>query len=587
MLRRLLPVLSMLLVLLCALAATTQAQAPVRLNCGSAMVIGTFKPDNFYSSSSPASTTANIDISKATNPALQAVYQTQNTSATTLTYTLTNLGAGVAYIVRLHFAEIVYNASNQRTMNVSINTTSVLTNFDIYAAVGAKNRAFTQTFAANADASGHVTIVFTHVIGLCCVSGIEVLRPPILPGYHPLPSWAQGVTPTDSGAGGGAGPSAGDSVNLASGVYENHPGIDVAARNPIGPSPVFARVYNSGNAANGYSSPGLPLGWTHNYDVRVLANAGKKGPLLLTYPNGATEQWALGTRSSGSGSVNLTPPAGAPYLVSGIPDPSPSSLTGWLSLTITFQDESKWTFSPLAGTTFLLTRITNIAGRSILLYYGYSNILAYIADDAQLLNPLAPLRYLLYFTFGPVGSGNTTLLTSSTEYSDPANPRHIVYTYNSGSGPYTVSQLAPLNVSSPPIQWQYAINGIYGVAVPDPSGATSGLLNNAITYDSNGRVQKIIDANGNQHAYTYGAATQVQTSSQGVVAATGQQNFDSLNRDTGQIDAIGNQTSVFYEDPNNLYKPTRAINRSQQTVHSQYDSTFGNLLVQFKQGYSF
>ena len=126
----------MLFFLLCALASTTQAQAPLRLDCGSAIGIGTFKSDTYYSSSSPASTTANIDISKAANPAPQAIYQTQNTSTTTLTYTLPNLGIGFAYIVRLHFAEIVYNASNQRTMNVSINTTNVLTNFDIYAAVG-------------------------------------------------------------------------------------------------------------------------------------------------------------------------------------------------------------------------------------------------------------------------------------------------------------------------------------------------------------------------------------------------------------------------------------------------------------------
>ena len=104
------------------------------------------------------------------------------------------------------------------------------------------------------------------------------------------------------------------------------------------------------------------------------------------------------------------------------------------------------------------------------------------------------------------------------------------------------------------------------------------MLNNAITYDTNGRVQQIVDANGNQQVYSYGKATQVQTINSGTVAATAQQNFDSLNRDTGQVDAIGNQTNVFYEDPDNLFKPTRAINRNQQTVHWDYDPTFGNLL---------
>ena len=224
-----------------------------------------------------------------------------------------------------------------------------------------------------------------------------------------------------------------------------NPGIEIAARNPVGPSPGFARTYNSWNAAHGFSSPGLPPGWTHNYDIKVLAKAGKLGPLLLTYPNGATEQWALGARSGGASPVKFTPPAGAPYLVSGIPASSPTSATAWQSLTMTFQDESKWTFSP-AGTTFLLTRITNIAGRSILLNYS-NNLLYSITDDAQLLNPAAPVRYLLYFTYGPVGYASATLLTGTYEYSDPANPRHIVYAYNSGIGPYTVSQIAPSTVS--------------------------------------------------------------------------------------------------------------------------------------------
>ncbi len=115
-----------------------------------------------------------------------------------------------------------------------------------------------------------------------------------LPNYHPLPAWAQGVTPTDSG-GVGAGPSSADLVYLASGLYENHPGADIGARNPVGSSPIFARTYSVVNAYQGYGSPGLPAGWTHNYDVVVVPGATTSAVVTLYYPNGAMEIWNPGT----------------------------------------------------------------------------------------------------------------------------------------------------------------------------------------------------------------------------------------------------------------------------------------------------
>ena len=473
--------------------------------------------------------------------------------------------------MRLHFAELVYNASNARQMNVSINGVNVLTNFDIYATVGAKNRACVQNFATVADTTGKITIVFTAVTSLCCINGIEVLMPPILPGDVPLPGWAEGVTPMDGGGAGGSGPSSADGVNLASGVYENNPGVEIGARNPVGPSPVFARSYRSKNAAIGYNSPGLPLGWTHNYDVIVQAKFGKSGPLMLKYPNGATEQWELGPRGS-SGNVVLHPPTGTPYAVSGITDSSPTSKTGWQSLTMKFKDESRWTFTSGTGTTFLLTQITNLAGRSILINYTSGNILSSITDDSHLLNPTVPAKSLLGFTYN-----TNNLLKEIAEYSDPANPRHILYSYGN-YGAFSVSQVVPIAVLLPPVQWQYTGSFLSSVSVPDPRRGTSGLIGNAISYDPYRRVQSIADANGNQHVYTYGKTTQVQTINSTLTFASFTQKFDSLNRDTGAIDVTNNQTSVYYDDPGNPYQPTRVVNRNGQTALMDYDSTYGNLL---------
>jgi len=57
---------------------------------------------------------------------------------------------------------------------VSINGTQVLTNFDIFAAAGSKNRAVIEQFAANANTSGQYVITFTTVKDNSLVSGIEV-----------------------------------------------------------------------------------------------------------------------------------------------------------------------------------------------------------------------------------------------------------------------------------------------------------------------------------------------------------------------------------------------------------------------------
>src|ERR1700678_3445154 len=53
--------------------------------------------------------------------------------------------------------------------------------------------------------------------------------------------------------------------------------------------------------------------------------------------------------------------------------------------------------------------------------------------------------------------------------------------------------------------------------------------------------------------------------------------FDTLNRDTGAVDANGNSMSVSYTDPNNLFQPTTVVNRNNQTSTLTYDPQFGNL----------
>jgi hypothetical protein len=76
--------------------------------------------------------------------------------------------------VRLHFAETFFSTTGSRTFNVSINGTTVLTNFDIVAAAGGMNKAVIEQFTEAASSTGNYVITFKSVINQSLVSGIEI-----------------------------------------------------------------------------------------------------------------------------------------------------------------------------------------------------------------------------------------------------------------------------------------------------------------------------------------------------------------------------------------------------------------------------
>jgi hypothetical protein len=144
------------------------------INAGGGAV-GNYVADTDFSGGSTGSVTNAIDLSGVYDPAPMAAYQSWHNNAPT--YTIPNLVAGQSYIVRLHFSENVATAAGQRVQNVSINGQQVLTNFDIFAQVGAF-KALVKEFDAIADASGHITIGFTTVSGTTRINAIEILDPP-------------------------------------------------------------------------------------------------------------------------------------------------------------------------------------------------------------------------------------------------------------------------------------------------------------------------------------------------------------------------------------------------------------------------
>jgi Tol biopolymer transport system component/fibronectin type 3 domain-containing protein len=142
-------------------------------------VAGGFQADTGFSGGRTFSTTHAIDTTAVTNPAPQALYQTERFG--NFTYTATGLTPVASYTVRLHFAEIYWTVTGKRLFNVTINGQQVLTNFDILAVAGASYKAVVQSFAATADSSGRIAIGFLTVKDNAKVSGIEILSSTSVP----------------------------------------------------------------------------------------------------------------------------------------------------------------------------------------------------------------------------------------------------------------------------------------------------------------------------------------------------------------------------------------------------------------------
>jgi hypothetical protein len=151
---------------------TTPSPTSVAINAGGAAT-GSFVADQYFSGGSTYTNTATIDMSQIpTNPPPAAIFNTERYGA--MTYTIPNLTAGKSYTVTLYFAETFLSAAGQRLFNVSVNGTTVLSNFDLYASGGGANRAIARSFTATANGSGQVVIQFTAVTENPKINGITV-----------------------------------------------------------------------------------------------------------------------------------------------------------------------------------------------------------------------------------------------------------------------------------------------------------------------------------------------------------------------------------------------------------------------------
>jgi hypothetical protein len=154
--------------------ATTDAcptTTGVQINCGGPAV-SPFVADVDFTGGGTVGHSDLFNVSGVTNAAPMAVYQTARVG--NFSYIIPGFASGSTHTVRLHFAEPFFTKSGSRTFNVSINGTTVLTNFDIFATTGAIYKALVEQFTLPASPTGDYVITFSSVINQSLVNGIEI-----------------------------------------------------------------------------------------------------------------------------------------------------------------------------------------------------------------------------------------------------------------------------------------------------------------------------------------------------------------------------------------------------------------------------
>jgi hypothetical protein len=243
-------------------------------------------------------TSSAIATSGVTNPAPQAIYQSER-EGSTISYSIPGLTAGQAYTVRLSFAEIWWKAAGKRVFNVSINGTQVLTNFDVFATTGGSDIAIAESFAATASASGTISIVLTAVTDYAAIDAIEIqssstasptptasatptaspvptASPTHTPSPTPAPTHTASPVPTASASAGGisidsggaaTGVFAADEDFVSYGTWTTVTTKAIGTAGVAGPAP--QAVYQSQRTGGtvSYTIPGLAPGAT--YGVRL------------------------------------------------------------------------------------------------------------------------------------------------------------------------------------------------------------------------------------------------------------------------------------------------------------------------------
>jgi len=518
-----------------------------------------------------------------------------------------------SYELGLYFADITGDSAGTNVFNVQINGTTVLQNFDIVARAGNYTgmEQFIPFLVNNPRNSTNTTITFTATSGQASVAAISISQYIAIPTEQrianvgsnptqlldiPTPGWGEMGEPEDSMSSGGAGPSSAESVSVAAGISQFDSGPDLWAYDPAGPGVSYERMYRSSVAAAGYSSTGLPVGWTDNFDYAIVPQQpGMWGPLTLFYPDGGADTISPGTGLQNNGAqTTLSAPIGAPYTVTGITALSSgnqafSAVGEWQDIQLTMADQSVWTFRPDPAsqfepycTLYYLYSIENSLQQTIYINRSGDATVPFELDHITSITD-TQLSTLLSFQYNP----NTGVLQSVTDN----NGRTVSYGYASATDPAgSFNELSTMSVigNQTLAQWQYGYDTNTGYLQtaqtinPNYQTGTPTYVGYQDQYDTNGRVSSHTDANGNVRGYSYASGgTSIASATPTELANNSNdlawtQNFGTLNLDTGDTNPSGT-TSVVCGDTNNPLSPTQLIDRTRQFSANINYYSFGHI----------
>ncbi len=372
-----------------------------------------------------------------------------------------------------------------------------------------------------------------------------------------LVPWMESLKPSDSADSPDGGPASIFSVDLVHGVLTASTGVDVVAANTKGPDVPFGLTYRSALSAANLSSPGLPPGWVHNWDLRIVSlEAPAPGPvggggaaggglmglfaslmpapsqwanLQLIFPSGASImlQPVIGTGGNPTGEFLV--PAGTPFIVEGVPT---TTLNVWTNITLVHSGLARDVFTKPAGDSFFrLTKVIHDNAQELNLTYTGGKLLS-IANSGQTLLSVA---------YG--GGGFISTVTENVA------GKARTYTY-SGNQLSTVSQLGTTAV-----EWLFTYQTIEdrkylnSARSKDPHGVNQTAT---VTYESaTGRVHSLLDANSKARSYGYLPSGGANVS---LVDFWNPDNYtvecDSLGRLSRYTTAAGDPTQFIYNGTN-------------------------------------
>jgi hypothetical protein len=272
--------------------------------------------EDFSGGGDNGAVTATINLTQpGANAAPMGVYQ--NGRAGVFTYTIPGLTAGSSYNVLLHFAETYFTAKGDREFNVAINGTTVLTNFDIFGTVGAKDAALVEIFTATANSSGDIVIAFTAgAVNQPLLMGLEIRSTTTSCAADPSAPTGLAATATSSSAIGLTWTAVTPPVNCTISSYS------VYRSTTSGFAPSSSTLVASGLTSPSYSNTGLAASTTYYFLVEALdsfgtsvasaqASAETEPTPCTTDPSAPTGLAATATSSSVVGLTwtAVTPPA--------------------------------------------------------------------------------------------------------------------------------------------------------------------------------------------------------------------------------------------------------------------------------------